>query len=122
MLHEPDIDYFERLKTIGYAIAKQDNIRVACIEPKRRAGGAVGLAYVMEDRICIQVRDKKLKSDGGEWAKQRYQHDFNLTTLAHELAHIKEYQLHGKTNHGKRFKEYEAELKEAVLQLDKNIN
>ena len=118
MQHPDDVQYFERLRAIGFEIAKANNIRCLVIEPKRRAGGAYGLAYLSECRISIEVRGKELMRDGGEWAKNRYRHACNLHTLAHELAHLQEHQTHGKTGHGPRFRTYETSLLAAVMQLD----
>jgi hypothetical protein len=115
MLHPDDVEYFKHLREVGMNVAAQAGISVAVLEPKRRpnADGASGLAYCAEQRISIQVRPKKPAYDGGAWFA-RNPHKHNLKTLAHELAHLKEYQAHGATGHGPRFREYEAALLEVV--------
>jgi len=111
MLHPDDTEYFANLREIGLRVALMEGIAVRVIEPKRRpsADGALGLAYCFEQRISVQVRPKAYKQDGGAWFA-RHSHERNLLTLAHELAHLKEYQTHGETGHGPRFRQYEAAL------------
>lgn len=118
MLHEDDVEYFDKLVHLGFKVAKIKNIVVNVIEPKRRAGGAVGLAYLTENRICIEVRSRQTMRDGGKWSQSRYKNNLNLHTLAHELAHLKEHQVHGSTNHSKRFKLYEEEILKAIMEID----
>lgn len=118
MLHDNDVEYFDKLKTLGFKVAKLSGIDVKVIEPKRRAGGTTGLAYLEEKRICIEVRNRDLMRDGAEWSKGRYKHSSNLHTVAHELAHLKEHQAHGVTNHGERFKAYEQEILKLMYEYD----
>lgn len=117
MLHPDDVAYFEDLRALGLRIAAAEGIAVAVIEPKRRpnSDGAYGLAYCSENRISIQIRPKAPADCGGQWFA-RHPHPRNLLTLAHELAHLLEYQRHGKTGHGPRFRGYEADLMAKVAQ------
>lgn len=118
MLHPDDVQYFERLRALGERVAAAAGIRCDVIEPKRRPGGAHGIAYVAERRIAIEVRHKAYVCDGGAWAARRYQHADNVRTLAHELAHLQEHQRYGETGHTPRFKAIERELMELARWLD----
>jgi hypothetical protein len=112
MLHPDDVSYFDTLQAIGFEVAEQAQIKVKVIEPKRRPSidGAYGLAYYWEDLISICVRSKMPAREGGAWTKNRFPHTRNLHTLAHELAHLWEWQEHQKVSHSKRFQECEAML------------
>lgn len=115
MQHEADIEYFNKLKELGCEVARKYGINVNYIKPKRRCGmGSFGLAFLQDRGISIEVRDRDLMRDGGKWHKQRHTDECNLNTLAHELAHLQEYQAHGKTGHGPRFKAYMAPLLQTV--------
>lgn len=116
--HPDDVEYFEQLRALGEKVAAAAGIRCDVIEPKRRPGGVWGVAYVNERRIGIEVRFKAYAYDGGEWAPMRHSHDENVETLAHELAHLLEYQRYGSTGHTPRFKAIERELVELARELD----
>lgn len=118
MLHKDDNEYFNNLKEIGFKVAALECIKVKKIEPKRVCSGrTVGLCYCTQQRITIVVRQRDTQSWGGEWHNRR-PHEKVLKTLAHELAHLQEFQNHGKTGHGKRFKAYMANLEEKVKTED----
>lgn len=118
MLHEDDIKYFDKIKTIGLKVAEMFDINVKIIEPKRRPSGAYGLACCEESRISILIREKAFMYDGGAWSTKRLPDREVKHTLGHELAHLLEYQRYGKTNHGERFRGIESMLVEAVNKVE----
>lgn len=122
MQHPDDIEYFQRIQRIGFAAAKEYGIRCLVIEAKKRPQTGYGNAYVLEDKICVSVRDKRTKDFGGQWAKHRYSHSDVLHTLAHELAHLAAYQREGKyIGHADKFRKHDAPLQQLVKELDGKI-
>lgn len=113
-LHPDDVEYFERLCKLGFELAAANGIEVSEIKPKRPGGSSTGRAYLAERRISIEVRDKDPEWWGTGWHAARYPHLENLHTLAHELAHLKQYQETGATSHNDAFKQVAFDLYEQL--------
>lgn len=106
LLHPDDKQTFETAKKVANFLARSEGLWVLVFEPKRRPldGSAFGLCYTKEARISIAFRWMQRAGDGGNWYPKPLSQKTVMTTVAHEVAHLKH------PNHGKQFRELEKKL------------
>lgn len=85
-IHPDDEKLFGILQQFAAIAAETGNYSLAIVEPKRRPhpGGALGLCYQSENRICFAIRFK----EGPNWWRNRLSIYDILDTILHEVCHL----------------------------------
>ena len=101
-LHSVDGDFFSCIREVAFACALEFNLPLKVVEPKGipSPGWSYGLCHHEERWISIVIRFRNTVVDGGQWHRKRLELSFTLSTVAHELAHLKF------NNHSKQFRAY----------------
>lgn len=115
-LLDQDIPLFRLLELAAWRHATWQKLPLKVFEPKRRPTYDFGLCYPAEGRVVVAVRWKRAN---GLWNPTPIPAETLIETLAHELAHLRNFP--GEPAHGPKWRRLFRDIHDWMLDEDEYL-